>query len=81
MSTRCKVNPEIYIIEDAESLARARRLHLILKGLRIKVFRGHGLTSRLKGDRWNRRDPSITIQWSVWALGSEGRLKHPCVNG
>lgn len=41
----------------------------------VMVFRGHRLTSRLQGIRWNRRGPSDTMEWLAWVLERKGGLE------
>lgn len=55
-----------------ESAGNIRCRKCLCKG----VFRGQRLTSSLKGNTRNRRDPLATAEWSQRASGCEGRPEY-----
>jgi hypothetical protein len=53
-----RVNPENINIEDADGFVRTCRHHRGVVALAPRIFREHGLISRLQGKIWNRRGPA-----------------------
>ena len=67
-----RLNPETTDVEGAEAIATVAGNTICRKSLCREGLPGALLTSRLKGQPWNRRDPEATADWSRRAQRSEG---------